>query len=185
MGFVQWIIRRYELARVSPPVLLYTDRDCCGERKVSSLFTAWKELVIRLDLWHFMHRFVSGCTTDSHPLCGTFIARLSQCIFEWSSEDLSLLKKAKTDEVLNSKIRNSSDEGMLQRKSCPLTFVGKLVVFKSPIFLKHFLGPRELTPLVYLCWIPTVSGPSGSRSKNTFPACKTRKTCHCTLRLAP
>jgi len=102
------IIRRYELARVSPPVLLYTDRDCCGERKVSFLFTAWKELVIRLDVWHFMRRFVSGCTTDSHPLYGTFMARLSQCIFEWSSEDLTLLKKAKTGELLNSKITNSS-----------------------------------------------------------------------------
>jgi len=102
------IIRRYELARVSPPVLLYTDRDCCGERKVSSQFTAWKELVIRLDVWHFMCRFVSGCTTDSHPLYGTFMAPLSQCIFEWSSEDLTLLKKAKTGELLNSKITNSS-----------------------------------------------------------------------------
>ena len=108
------IIRCFELARVSPPVLLYTDRDCCGERKVSSLFTACKELVIRLNVWHFMRRFVSGCTTDSHPLYGTFTARLSQCIFEWSSEDLTLLKKAKKGELLDSKITESSDEDIMR-----------------------------------------------------------------------
>ena len=88
------IIRRYEVAGVSPPVLLYTDRDCCGEKKVSSLFTTWHELNVRLDAWHFMRRFAAGCTTDSHPLYGTFMARLSQCIFEWSGEDLNLLKIA-------------------------------------------------------------------------------------------
>ena len=87
------IIRRDELAGVPPPVLLYTDRDCCGERKVSSLFTAWEQLVIRLDAWHFMRHFAVGCTTDSHLLYRTFVARLSQCIFEWSSKDLSLLRK--------------------------------------------------------------------------------------------
>ena len=31
------IIRRYEVAGIPPPVLLYTDRDCCGEKKESSL----------------------------------------------------------------------------------------------------------------------------------------------------
>ena len=48
------IIRRYKVAGVPPPVILYTDRDCCGERKVSSLFTTWQELNVRLDAWHFM-----------------------------------------------------------------------------------------------------------------------------------
>ena len=108
------IIRCFELARVSPPVVLYTDRDCCGERKVSSLFTACKELVIRLNVWHFMRHFASGCTTDSHPLYGTFTARLSQCIFEWSSEDLTFLKKAKKGELLDSKITKSSDEDIMR-----------------------------------------------------------------------
>ena len=54
------IIRRYEVAGIPPPVLLYTDPDCCGEKKVSSLFTTWQELNVR--------RFAAGCTTDSHPL---------------------------------------------------------------------------------------------------------------------
>ena len=47
-------------------------------------------------------------------LYGTFMARLSQCIFEWSSEDLTLLKKAKTGELLNSKVTNSSDEDIMR-----------------------------------------------------------------------
>ena len=34
------IVRRYQQAGVSPPVLLYTDRDCCGERPLRSLFKA-------------------------------------------------------------------------------------------------------------------------------------------------
>ena len=68
------IIRRYEMAGVPPSVLLYTDRDCCGEKKVSSLFTTWQELNVCLDAWHFMQRFAAGCTTDSHPIYGTFMA---------------------------------------------------------------------------------------------------------------
>ena len=50
------IIRRYKVAGVPPPVILYTDRDCCGEKKVSSLFTTWQELNVCLDAWHFMQR---------------------------------------------------------------------------------------------------------------------------------
>ena len=62
------IIRRYKVAGVPPPVFLYTDRDCCGEKKVSSLFTTWQELNVCLDAWHFMRRFEAGCTRDLHPL---------------------------------------------------------------------------------------------------------------------
>ena len=109
------IIRRYELASVPPPVLLYTDRDCCGERKVSSLFTAWETLNIRLDVWHFMRRFAVGCTTDSHPLYGTFMARLSQCIFEWSGDDLNLLKRAKASELAKLNVHNPSDEDIMKK----------------------------------------------------------------------
>ena len=71
------IIGRYQLAGVPPRVLVYTDRDCCGERNVKSLFAAWDEVTIHLDAWHFMLRFVTGCTTESHPLYPTFMAQLS------------------------------------------------------------------------------------------------------------
>ena len=90
------IIRHYELARVSPPVLLYTDRD----RKFS---------IYRLERISHLCRCMAF-----HPPYGTFMAHLSQCIFEWSSEDLSLLKKANTGELLNSKITNSSDKDIMR-----------------------------------------------------------------------
>ena len=63
------IIRHYELASVPPPVLMYTDHDCCGERNVRSLIAASDHITIRLDAWHFMHRFVTGCTRVTSPIC--------------------------------------------------------------------------------------------------------------------
>ena len=108
------IIRRYEMAGIPPSVLLYTDHDCCGEKKVSSLFTTWQELNVCLDAWHFMQRFAAGCTTASHPLYGTFMARLSQYIFEWSGEDLNLLKRAKAAQLVKSSVQNLSDEDIMK-----------------------------------------------------------------------
>ena len=41
--------------------------------------------------------------------------RLSQCIFEWSGEDLNLLKRAKAAQLAKSSVQNSSDEDTMQR----------------------------------------------------------------------
>ena len=41
--------------------------------------------------------------------------RLSQCIFEWSGEDLNLLKRAKAAKLAKSSVQNSSDEDTVQR----------------------------------------------------------------------
>ena len=144
------IIRRYEVAGVPPPVLLYTDRDCCGGKKVSSLFTTWQELNVLLDAWHFMRRFATGCTTDSHTLYGTFMARLSQCIFEWSGEDLNLLKRAKAAQLAKSSVQNPSDEDIMQhitkkelslhvrRKTCGIQVTTILI----SNLLQAFSGPQ-------------------------------------------
>ena len=32
-----------------------------------------------------MRRLARGCTTESHPLYGVFMSRLSDMIFEWDS----------------------------------------------------------------------------------------------------
>ena len=108
------IVRRYELANVSKPRLLYTDHDCCGERNTSSLFAAWDPVCICLDAWHFMCRIAAGCTTESHTPYGSFMARLSQCIFEWGSEDLTLLKRAKAGKLGASGIANPSDDDIIK-----------------------------------------------------------------------
>ncbi|XP_051788181.1 uncharacterized protein LOC127529213 [Erpetoichthys calabaricus] len=56
------LMQRYRDASVSPPLVLYVDRDCCshgGPSKVSLLFHQWDQLLVRLDVWHLMRR--SGC----------------------------------------------------------------------------------------------------------------------------
>ena len=92
------LMDRYAKAGVAPPVLLYTDWDCCkqgGPSAYQLLFHRWSDLIVRLDIWHFMRRLALGCTSESHPLYGVFMARLSGCIFEWDADDVSNLIAAK------------------------------------------------------------------------------------------
>lgn len=110
------LVKRYTDAGVSSPKLLYVDRDCCegGAVKTKDLFKQWGDLSIRLDIWHFMRWIAIGCTTEAHPLYGVFLGRLSQCIFQWSKEDLDLLKKAKRSELRQNGIPEPSDETIIQ-----------------------------------------------------------------------
>ena len=62
--------RCYATAGQSPPTLMYVDRDCCssaGDSAVARMFCMWPDLVVRLDVWHFIRRFGSAWTTDTHP----------------------------------------------------------------------------------------------------------------------
>ena len=93
------LVNRYKNASVSPPDLVYTDRDCCGARGIKGLFPEWNDICVRLDIWHFMRRLAIGVTTESHPLYATFMGRMSKCIFEWSTEDFDSLKTAKAREL--------------------------------------------------------------------------------------
>ena len=54
---------------------------------------------VRLDVWHFMRRIAGGCTSESHPLYGIFMSKLSSCIFEWDENDYDLLIDAKLGEL--------------------------------------------------------------------------------------
>ncbi|RVE55461.1 hypothetical protein OJAV_G00236090 [Oryzias javanicus] len=96
---VEGLIKRYAVAGVPPPEVLYVDRDCCGNTLLRRMFRKWKDLNIRLDIWHFMRRFSVGCTTDSHQLYASFMSRLSRCLFMWDEEDLTALKIAKRSEL--------------------------------------------------------------------------------------
>lgn len=101
---VDGLMRRFANANESPPKLLYTDRDCCnanGPSKYQALFSGWPDLLVRLDIWHFMRRLASGCTTESHSLYGPFMSTLSSCIFEWDSSDVGLLRQAKREEIIS------------------------------------------------------------------------------------
>ncbi|KAL0195365.1 hypothetical protein M9458_008937, partial [Cirrhinus mrigala] len=78
--------------------VLYVDCGCCtevGETKLKTRFRGWPDLMVRLDIWHFMRRIALGCTTDAHQLYPIFMSRLSACIFEWDAADLSVLREAK------------------------------------------------------------------------------------------
>ena len=70
------LMKQYKNATVDPPVLLYVDRDCCSG-KSKALFAEWDNLLIQLDIYHFMRRIATGCSTESHQLHQTFMARLS------------------------------------------------------------------------------------------------------------
>ncbi|XP_073714915.1 uncharacterized protein [Misgurnus anguillicaudatus] len=113
---IEGLIRRYRVAGVAPPEVLYVDRDCCGNTLLRRMFEEWEQMTIRLDIWHFMRRFSVGCTTDCHPLYATFMSRLSHCIFMWDQDDLTALKMAKRAE-LEADWRPSSEADVLRRIS--------------------------------------------------------------------
>lgn len=110
------IVKRYMNAHVDPPILLYTDRDCCsyqGPSKYQVLFSAWPDLEVKLDIWHYMRRIAFGCTSEQHPLYSVFMSNLSGCIFEWDADDYSLLTRAKKSEMqLKLKIKKPTDEAV-------------------------------------------------------------------------
>ena len=56
-----------------------------------------------------MRRLASTCTKEAHLLYPIFLARLSRCIFEWDSDDVARLKKAKTAEMGCAGISNITD----------------------------------------------------------------------------
>ena len=62
------LIRRYSLHHQPPLKVLYTDHDCCSKddhSKYRALFHGW-DLCVRQDMWHYMRRLVSVCTSESH-----------------------------------------------------------------------------------------------------------------------
>ena len=109
------LVQRNDSANEAPPSLLYVDRDCCGKTHFWTILKDWPDIVIRLDVWHFMRRFSAGCTTDAHQLYSIFMACLSKSIFEWSSEDLEALKQAKRTEMMLELIPDHSEEDVVKR----------------------------------------------------------------------
>ncbi|KAJ4938234.1 hypothetical protein JOQ06_002859, partial [Pogonophryne albipinna] len=96
------LMRRYRLAGVPPPQLIYVDRDCCkrdGVSKTAALFQEWGQLVVKLDIWHLMRRFAAGVTTESHELYPAFMRQLSLCIFEVDPGDARRLTEAKRSQL--------------------------------------------------------------------------------------
>ncbi|XP_060943163.1 uncharacterized protein LOC133020572 [Limanda limanda] len=108
------LIQRYKNAGVAPPKVLYVDCECCREgtiqTKLKQRFGGWPDLIVRLDIYHFMRRLASGCTKDAHPLYPTFMAKLSSCIFEWDSRDVALLRRAKRAQLAQDSVPGITDQ---------------------------------------------------------------------------
>ncbi|KAM4533308.1 uncharacterized protein V3H82_025811 [Fundulus diaphanus] len=115
------LMRRYQLAEVPPPLVMYVDRDCCrgdGVSKTAALFHEWGNLVVRLDIWHLMRRFACGVTSESHELYPTFMRQLSHCIFEVDPQDARRLTEAKRSELGRKRgMFDLSDAEVIQRIS--------------------------------------------------------------------
>ncbi|KAK3720983.1 hypothetical protein QZH41_018540, partial [Actinostola sp. cb2023] len=109
------LVQRYETAHQAPPLLLYTDRDCCklqGVTKYNQLFERWPELIIRLDIFHYMRRLALGVTSESHPLYGMFMHRISSAIFEWDEEDYQLLCEAKKGQLIQAGVPRPTESAV-------------------------------------------------------------------------
>ena len=106
------LMKRYLNAGVPPRKVLYVDCDCCGDGSVKTkdLFSQWSEMVISLNIWHFMRHIAVGCTTESHPMYAIFLGRLSKCIFERSQEAVQLLNYAKHCELTRSGVKEGGKE---------------------------------------------------------------------------
>ena len=104
------LMQRYKNGGQQPPQVLYTDRDCCSQgirpSKYQQLFSSWEGLQVRLDVWHYMRRIAGAVTSESHPLYGIFMSRLSSSIFEWDEGDLQRLIEAKKAELMRAGVRN-------------------------------------------------------------------------------
>ena len=81
-----------------------------------ALFSKWEELEVRMDAWHFMRRLARGCISESHPLYGTFMAKLSSCIYEWD-EDYTHLMNAKSEELIEAGIPHPSTSAVAKALS--------------------------------------------------------------------
>ncbi|KAK2190156.1 hypothetical protein NP493_87g00020 [Ridgeia piscesae] len=109
------LVDRYRRAGQPRPLVLYTDRDCCtqdGPSKLVALFEGWEGMTVRLDIWHFMRRIAVGVTSESHPLYGMFMQRISGCIFEWDADDHRLLQQAKRAMLKDAGIASPSESAI-------------------------------------------------------------------------
>ena len=110
------LMLRYEQSHVAPPKVLYVDRDCCASR-VRQQFNRFMDMVVRLDIWHFMRRFAVGCCSGSHAHYGTFMSQLSGCVFQWDPEDIEQLLNAKRTELSASGVRRAAKEDIAMHVS--------------------------------------------------------------------
>ncbi|XP_056586283.1 uncharacterized protein LOC130407456 [Triplophysa dalaica] len=81
----QGVMDRFHQANQPVPNILYIDRGCCqaqGPSTVESLFQTRVEngMVVRLDIFHWIHRFDAAIRTDSHSKYAVFKSALAGAV---------------------------------------------------------------------------------------------------------
>nr|XP_008281292.1 PREDICTED: uncharacterized protein LOC103358197 [Stegastes partitus] len=150
------VVDRFRLANQPVPKILYVDRGCCraqGPTAVEALFQPWVDcgMVVRLDIFHWIHRFDAAIRTESHAKYAAFKSALAGAVMAYNRTDLELLikaVKAKNPAALQS----TSDEDIVRHHI-------------SRDQLKHHvrrvtLGAQETFRLIHLA-IEELKGPAG------------------------
>ncbi|KAA8577917.1 hypothetical protein FQN60_017508, partial [Etheostoma spectabile] len=150
------VVERFRLANQPVPKILYIDRGCCkaqGPTAVETLFQPWVDngMVVRLDIFHWIHRFDAALRTEAHSKYAAFKSALGGAVLAYNREDLQLLitavraKDPTTLEVVTDEdvVRRYISRDQLQHHVRRLT-----------------LGAQETFRLVHLV-IEELKGPAG------------------------
>ena len=73
------------------PKMLYMDRGCC---RVEGPTAVDSGMVVRLDIFHWIHRFDATIHTDSNSMYDAFKSALAEAVLAYNREELELLIKA-------------------------------------------------------------------------------------------
>ncbi|XP_045062329.1 uncharacterized protein LOC121536140 [Coregonus clupeaformis] len=93
------VMERFRLANQPVPKIIYVDRGCCraqGPTALGILFQPWVDngMVVRLDIFHWIHRFDAAIRTESHSKYAAFKSALAGGVLAYNRSDLELLIKA-------------------------------------------------------------------------------------------
>ena len=99
MPMCRGVVERFRLARQPTPKILYVDRGCCcvqGPTALENMFQPWVEdgMVVRLDIYHWIHRFDVAIRTETHCKYQVFASALAGAVLAYNRSDLELLIKA-------------------------------------------------------------------------------------------
>ena len=112
-------VHRYKMASQPPPKVMQVVRDCrskYGDSKVASMFPGWPDMIVHLDIWHFMSRLARTCTTELYnQLYIVSMSKLSTCIFEWDPTDMAELRRAKRAVMEQEELGQMSEEDGIAR----------------------------------------------------------------------
>ncbi|KAK9515937.1 hypothetical protein VZT92_026533 [Zoarces viviparus] len=109
-------MERFRLANQPVPEILYVDRGCCraqGPTTVETLFQPWVDngMVVRLDIFHWIHRFDATIWTESHCKYAMFKSALAGIVLAYNRSDLELIKGVRAKDPAT--MKSVSDEDVV------------------------------------------------------------------------